>query len=78
MRQNVSMFLKSFLHCRFTVVVKIDDVEYARGTGKNKRDARAVAAKESWEMIEKQVSKLWDLIFEFYLFFFLEKLKMNF
>ncbi|XP_064014794.1 interferon-induced, double-stranded RNA-activated protein kinase isoform X2 [Pogoniulus pusillus] len=39
----------------FTVVVKIDNVEYGRGTGKNKRDARAVAAKQSWEMIEEQL-----------------------
>ncbi|KFP46483.1 Interferon-induced, double-stranded RNA-activated protein kinase, partial [Cathartes aura] len=39
----------------FTVVVKINDVEYGTGTGKNKKEAKAVAAKKSWEMIEKQV-----------------------
>ncbi|KAM9298403.1 interferon-induced, double-stranded RNA-activated protein kinase isoform 3-T4 [Morus bassanus] len=38
----------------FTVVVKIDDEEYGTGTGKNKKEARAVAAKKTWEMIEKQ------------------------
>ncbi|XP_010179259.1 PREDICTED: interferon-induced, double-stranded RNA-activated protein kinase-like [Mesitornis unicolor] len=38
----------------FTVVVKIDNVEYGTGTGKNKKEAKAVAAKNSWEMIEKQ------------------------
>lgn len=57
------MFQKIFLHCRFTVVVKINDVEYGTGTGKNKKEAKAVAAKNSWEMIEKQVSKLQDFIF---------------
>ncbi|XP_035747909.1 interferon-induced, double-stranded RNA-activated protein kinase isoform X2 [Egretta garzetta] len=39
----------------FTVVVKINDVEYGTGTGKNKKEAKAVAAKNSWEMIEKQM-----------------------
>lgn len=38
----------------FTVVVKINDVEYGTGTGKNKKEAKAAAAKKSWEMIEKQ------------------------
>ncbi|XP_066034678.1 interferon-induced, double-stranded RNA-activated protein kinase [Chamaea fasciata] len=38
----------------FTVVVKINGKEYGRGTGKSKREAKAVAAKETWEMIEKQ------------------------
>ncbi|NWU40158.1 E2AK2 kinase, partial [Hylia prasina] len=38
----------------FTVVVKINGKEYGRGTGKNKKEAKAVAAKETWEMIEKQ------------------------
>ncbi|XP_064301944.1 interferon-induced, double-stranded RNA-activated protein kinase [Phalacrocorax carbo] len=38
----------------FTVVVKINDREYGTGTGKNKKEARAVAAKKTWEMIEKQ------------------------
>ncbi|XP_009976858.1 PREDICTED: interferon-induced, double-stranded RNA-activated protein kinase-like, partial [Tauraco erythrolophus] len=38
----------------FTVVVKINDEEYGIGTGKNKKVAKAVAAKKTWEMIEKQ------------------------
>ncbi|NXA83902.1 E2AK2 kinase, partial [Thryothorus ludovicianus] len=38
----------------FTVVVKINGVEYGTGTGKSKKDAKAVAAKETWEMIEKR------------------------
>lgn len=38
----------------FTAVVKINGEEYGRGTGKSKKDAKAVAAKEAWEMIEKQ------------------------
>ncbi|KFV40792.1 Interferon-induced, double-stranded RNA-activated protein kinase, partial [Gavia stellata] len=38
----------------FTVVVKINDVEYGTGTGKNKKEAKAVAAKKTWEMIQKQ------------------------
>ncbi|KAM9017950.1 interferon-induced, double-stranded RNA-activated protein kinase isoform 8-T10 [Ara ararauna] len=38
----------------FTVLVKINDVEYGTGTGKNKKEARAIAAKKTWEMIEKQ------------------------
>ncbi|NXQ79609.1 E2AK2 kinase, partial [Nyctibius grandis] len=39
----------------FTVVVKLNDVEYGAGTGKNKKEAKAVAAKKTWEMIEKRV-----------------------
>ncbi|KAM4679080.1 interferon-induced, double-stranded RNA-activated protein kinase isoform 2-T2 [Amazona ochrocephala] len=38
----------------FTVVVKINDVEYGTGTGRNKKEAKAIAAKKTWEMIEKQ------------------------
>ncbi|NXF21410.1 E2AK2 kinase, partial [Rhodinocichla rosea] len=38
----------------FTVVVKINGEEYGRGTGKTIKAAKAVAAKETWEMIEKQ------------------------
>ncbi|XP_005043357.1 PREDICTED: interferon-induced, double-stranded RNA-activated protein kinase [Ficedula albicollis] len=38
----------------FTVVVKINDKEYGTGTGKSKKEAKAVAAKETWKMIEKQ------------------------
>uniref|UniRef100_A0A8B9GJ09 Interferon-induced, double-stranded RNA-activated protein kinase n=1 Tax=Amazona collaria TaxID=241587 RepID=A0A8B9GJ09_9PSIT len=38
----------------FTVVVKINDVEYGTGTGRNKKEAKAIAAKMTWEMIEKQ------------------------
>ncbi|NWT12675.1 E2AK2 kinase, partial [Vireo altiloquus] len=37
----------------FTVVVKINGVEYGTGTGKSKKEARAVAAKTTWEMLEK-------------------------
>ncbi|NWV15439.1 E2AK2 kinase, partial [Ptilonorhynchus violaceus] len=38
----------------FTVVVKINKVKYGTGTGKSKKEAKAVAAKKTWEMIEKQ------------------------
>ncbi|NWT50410.1 E2AK2 kinase, partial [Erythrocercus mccallii] len=38
----------------FTVVVKINGTEYGRGTGKSKKEAKAVAAKQTWEMLEKQ------------------------
>ncbi|KAM6324280.1 interferon-induced, double-stranded RNA-activated protein kinase [Aegotheles albertisi] len=38
----------------FTVTVKINDVAYGTGTGKNKKEARAVAAQRTWEMIENQ------------------------
>ncbi|NXE63129.1 E2AK2 kinase, partial [Calcarius ornatus] len=38
----------------FTVVVKINGEEYGRGTGKSKKAAKAVAAKETCEMIDKQ------------------------
>ncbi|XP_041260310.1 interferon-induced, double-stranded RNA-activated protein kinase isoform X2 [Onychostruthus taczanowskii] len=38
----------------FTVVVKINGKEYGRGTGKSKKEAKAVAAKEAWEMIKKE------------------------
>ncbi|NWZ89934.1 E2AK2 kinase, partial [Nesospiza acunhae] len=38
----------------FTVVTKINGKEYGRGTGKSIKEAKAVAAKETWEMIEKQ------------------------
>ncbi|NXC08244.1 E2AK2 kinase, partial [Orthonyx spaldingii] len=38
----------------FTVVAKINGEEYGTGTGKTKKDARAVAAQKTWEMIEKQ------------------------
>ncbi|NWY94263.1 E2AK2 kinase, partial [Loxia curvirostra] len=39
---------------QFTIVVKINGEEYGRGTAKSKKEARAVAAKETWEMIENQ------------------------
>ncbi|KFP27053.1 Interferon-induced, double-stranded RNA-activated protein kinase, partial [Colius striatus] len=39
---------------QFTIVVKIDDVEYGRGIGKNKKEAKAVAAEKTWEMIKDQ------------------------
>lgn len=35
-------------------MVKINGVQYGAGTGKNKKEAKAVAAKKTWEMIEKQ------------------------
>ncbi|NWH25353.1 E2AK2 kinase, partial [Grus americana] len=38
----------------FTVVVKINDVEYGTGTGKNKKEANAAAAKKTWEMLKNQ------------------------
>lgn len=57
MREYVAMFQTSFLHCRFTVVVKINGEEYGTGTGKSKKQAKAIAAKKTWEMIEEQVSK---------------------
>nr|XP_012427902.3 interferon-induced, double-stranded RNA-activated protein kinase isoform X3 [Taeniopygia guttata] len=38
----------------FTVVVKINGQKYGTGTGKSKKEAKAVAAKETWEMIEEQ------------------------
>ncbi|XP_032537629.1 interferon-induced, double-stranded RNA-activated protein kinase isoform X1 [Chiroxiphia lanceolata] len=38
----------------FTIVVKLNDVEYGTGTGKSKKEAKRVAAKKTWEMIEKQ------------------------
>ncbi|NXI37351.1 E2AK2 kinase, partial [Galbula dea] len=38
----------------FTVVVKINNVEYGTGTGKSKKEAKAVAAKNTWEMIKEQ------------------------
>ncbi|NXN48403.1 E2AK2 kinase, partial [Rynchops niger] len=38
----------------FTVVVKIDNIEYGTGTGKNKKEAKAAAAKKTWEMIENE------------------------
>ncbi|XP_051639024.1 interferon-induced, double-stranded RNA-activated protein kinase isoform X2 [Manacus candei] len=39
---------------RFTIVVKLNDVEYGTGTGKSKKEAKRAAAKKTWEMIEKQ------------------------
>uniref|UniRef100_A0A8C3VCN7 Eukaryotic translation initiation factor 2 alpha kinase 2 n=1 Tax=Catharus ustulatus TaxID=91951 RepID=A0A8C3VCN7_CATUS len=38
----------------FTVVVKINGEEYGTGTGKSKKEAKAVAAKETCKMIDKQ------------------------
>ncbi|NXM05591.1 E2AK2 kinase, partial [Tyrannus savana] len=38
----------------FTVVVKLNGVEYGRGTGKSKKEAKRAAAKKTWEMIKKQ------------------------
>ncbi|KAM9382914.1 interferon-induced, double-stranded RNA-activated protein kinase [Phaethornis superciliosus] len=39
----------------FTVALHINGEEYGQGTGKSKKEARAVAAKEAWEKIEKQL-----------------------
>lgn len=38
-------------------MVKINGEEYGTGTGKSKKEAKAVAAKETCKMIDKQVSK---------------------
>ncbi|XP_026700904.1 interferon-induced, double-stranded RNA-activated protein kinase isoform X3 [Athene cunicularia] len=38
----------------FTIVVKINGEEYGTGTGKKKKEAKAVAAKKAWEVIEKR------------------------
>nr|XP_009932715.1 PREDICTED: interferon-induced, double-stranded RNA-activated protein kinase [Opisthocomus hoazin] len=38
----------------FTVVVKINNRVYGTGTGKNKKEAKAAAAKKTWEMIEEK------------------------
>ncbi|XP_071662281.1 interferon-induced, double-stranded RNA-activated protein kinase isoform X1 [Patagioenas fasciata] len=42
-------------HCpEFTVMVKINGENYGTGTGKNKKEAKAIAAKVTWEIIERQ------------------------
>ncbi|KAI1240708.1 hypothetical protein IHE44_0009145 [Lamprotornis superbus] len=41
---------------KFTVVVRINGKDYATGTGKSKKEAKAVAAKETWKMIKEQES----------------------
>ncbi|NWS85419.1 E2AK2 kinase, partial [Toxostoma redivivum] len=38
----------------FTVVVIINGKEYCKGSGKSKKEAKAVAAKETWKIIEKE------------------------
>lgn len=76
MRQNVTVFQKSFFHCRFTVVVQINGENYGTGTGKNKKEAKAIAAKVTWEMIERQVRKLQDF-FSFLTKFGVESLKVD-
>ncbi|XP_032041227.1 interferon-induced, double-stranded RNA-activated protein kinase isoform X2 [Aythya fuligula] len=38
----------------FKVVVKINNVEYGSGSAKSKKEAKAVAAKNTWEMIEQE------------------------
>ncbi|NXC45308.1 E2AK2 kinase, partial [Penelope pileata] len=38
----------------FTVMVKIDNKEYGTGTGKTKKEAKAAAAKKTWEMMEQK------------------------
>ncbi|KAM7060972.1 interferon-induced, double-stranded RNA-activated protein kinase isoform 2-T2 [Acridotheres tristis] len=40
----------------FKVVVRIDGEDYATGTGKSKKEAKALAAKDTWKMIKKQDS----------------------
>ncbi|NXB45881.1 E2AK2 kinase, partial [Leucopsar rothschildi] len=40
----------------FKVVVRINGEDYATGTGKSKKEAKALAAKETWKMIKKQDS----------------------
>lgn len=65
MRQNLTMLQKSFLYSRFKVVVKIDNVEYGSGSAKSKKEAKELAAKKTWEMIEQEVSKLYDVCISF-------------
>uniref|UniRef100_A0A8B9VQS0 non-specific serine/threonine protein kinase n=1 Tax=Anas zonorhyncha TaxID=75864 RepID=A0A8B9VQS0_9AVES len=38
----------------FKVVVKIDNVEYGSGSAKSKKEAKELAAKKTWEMIEQE------------------------
>uniref|UniRef100_A0A8C3CVK8 non-specific serine/threonine protein kinase n=1 Tax=Cairina moschata TaxID=8855 RepID=A0A8C3CVK8_CAIMO len=38
----------------FKVVVKINNIEYGSGSAKSKKEAKAVAAKNTWEMIEQE------------------------
>lgn len=42
-------------------MVRIDGKEYGAGTGKSKKDAKAAAAKKTWDMIVQKVSELYDL-----------------
>ncbi|XP_072187754.1 interferon-induced, double-stranded RNA-activated protein kinase isoform X2 [Excalfactoria chinensis] len=42
----------------FTVMVLINGEKYATGVGKNKKEAKAKAAKDTWEMIERRQSNL--------------------
>lgn len=49
------------VYCRFTVTVRIDNKEYGTGTGKSKKDAKAAAAKKTWDMIVQKVSELYEL-----------------
>lgn len=65
MRQNLTMLQKNFLYSRFKVVVKINNIEYGSGSAKSKKEAKAVAAKNTWEMIEQEVSKLYDVCISF-------------
>lgn len=59
------MLQKNFLYSRFKVVVKINNIEYGSGSAKSKKEAKAVAAKNTWEMIEQEVSKLYDVCISF-------------
>ncbi|KAM9195700.1 interferon-induced, double-stranded RNA-activated protein kinase [Mergus octosetaceus] len=40
----------------FKVMLKINNVEYGSGSAKSKKEAKAVAAKNTWEMIEQENS----------------------
>lgn len=46
-------------------MVKINNIEYGSGSAKSKKEAKAVAAKNTWEMIEQEVSKLYDVCISF-------------
>ncbi|XP_025958407.1 interferon-induced, double-stranded RNA-activated protein kinase isoform X2 [Dromaius novaehollandiae] len=41
----------------FTVMLKINDEEYGTGTGRTKKEAKAAAARKSWQMIEEKQSR---------------------
>lgn len=47
-------FINYFLHCRFTVAVVIDKVQYESAIGKTKKQAKAQAAVLAWNTIEQE------------------------